>query len=172
MIVGLARPARDERVASDEAVVMLVVDVSASMEATDVAPSRMAAAQDRGRDFVEGVPDQFQVGLVAFDESTHVLATPTTEHAAVITAIDDLQTGPGTAAGDALSSALDTVAATLEEAQRRHDDDDGEPPAATIVLVSDGVTTVGEPHRGRHRTKRGGRYPGDDDRLRHRRPVR
>ena len=57
---------------------MLVVDVSASMEATDVAPSRLQAAQEAAARFVKGVPDKFQVGLIAFDESTHVLATPTT----------------------------------------------------------------------------------------------
>ena len=81
LIVGLARPVRDEKVPSDEAIVMLVVDVSASMEATDVAPSRMQAAQEAAARFVEGVPDKFQVGLIAFDGSTRVLATPTTDHA-------------------------------------------------------------------------------------------
>ena len=86
---------RDEKVPSDEAVVMLVVDVSASMEATDVAPSRLQAAQEAAARFVEGVPDKFQVGLIAFDESTHVLATPTTDHAAVISAIDNLRNRSG-----------------------------------------------------------------------------
>ena len=76
LIVGIARPVRDEKVPSDEAVVMLVVDVSASMEATDVAPSRLQAAQEAAARFVKGVPDKFQVGLISFDESTHVLATP------------------------------------------------------------------------------------------------
>ena len=145
LVVGLARPVRDEKVPSDEAVVMLVVDVSASMEATDVAPSRLQAAQEAAARFVDGVPDKFQVGLISFDESTHVLATPTTDHAAVIAAIDRLRTGPGTAAGDALSTALDTVDATLKEASADSGKSDGKPPAATIVLVSDGVTTVGQP---------------------------
>ena len=145
LIVGIARPVRDEKVPSDEAVVMLVVDVSASMEATDVAPSRLQAAQEAAARFVKGVPDKFQVGLISFDESTHVLATPTTDHAAVISAINNLETGPGTAAGDALSTALDTVDATLKEASADTGKSDGKPPAATIVLVSDGVTTVGQP---------------------------
>ena len=167
LVVGLARPARDEKVPSDEAVVMLVVDVSASMEATDVAPSRMEAAQAAAARFVEGVPDKFQVGLIAFDESTHVLATPTTDHAAVISAIDNLQTGPGTAGGDALSAALDTVHATLEEASA-DTSDEGDPPAATIVLVSDGVTTVGQPIEQATAGSRASRHPGHDDRVRHR----
>ena len=145
LIVGIARPVRDEKVPSDEAVVMLVVDVSASMEATDVAPSRLQAAQEAAARFVKGVPDKFQVGLISFDESTHVLATPTTDHTAVISAINNLETGPGTAAGDALSTALDTVDATLKEASADTGKSDGKPPAATIVLVSDGVTTVGQP---------------------------
>jgi Ca-activated chloride channel homolog len=144
LVVGLARPARDEKVPSDEAIVMLVVDVSASMEATDVAPTRLRAAQEAAARFVEGIPAEFQVGLISFDESTRVLATPTTDHDAVVAAIDGLRTGPGTAAGDALSTALDTVDASLKQA-RADTNNDGKPPAATIVLVSDGVTTVGEP---------------------------
>jgi Ca-activated chloride channel family protein len=145
LIIGLARPARDERVPSEEAIVMLVVDVSASMEATDVAPSRIEAARSAAQSFVEGIPDDFQVGLVAFDASTRVLATPSADHESVISAIERLETGPGTAAGDALAAALDTVAASLNRASVEPTTDEGEHPAATIVLVSDGVTTVGRP---------------------------
>jgi Ca-activated chloride channel homolog len=145
LILGLARPVRDEKVPSDHAIVMLVVDVSASMKATDVPPSRIEAAQSAAEDFVADVPARFQVGLIAFDGTTRVLATPTTDHAAVVDAIERLETGPGTATGDALSIALDTVENSLEKARVDASTADGEAPAATIVLVSDGVTTVGSP---------------------------
>ena len=145
LIVGIARPARDEKVPSDEAIVMLVVDVSASMEATDVQPSRLQAAKEAAAAFVKGVPAKFQVGLIAFDESTSVLSTPTRNHAEVVSQIQNLQVGPGTAAGDALDTALDTVAASLKTAKVDAAKHNGKPPAATIVLVSDGVTTVGQP---------------------------
>ena len=99
VVLGLARPARDERVPKEAATVVLVVDTSVSMEATDVAPDRLRAAQAAAHTFVDGLPDGLLVGLVAFDGSTRLLATPTAEHAAVEQALDQLATGPGTAAG-------------------------------------------------------------------------
>jgi Ca-activated chloride channel family protein len=145
LVLGLARPTRDEKVPSEHAIVMLVVDVSASMKATDVSPSRIQAAQSAAEQFVDKVPPKFQVGLIAFDGTTRVLATPTTDHAAVVQGIQRLRTGPGTATGDALSTAVDTVETTLKSARADATTEKGKPPAATIVLVSDGVTTVGSP---------------------------
>ena len=63
---GLARPVVDRRVPKEAATVMLAVDVSASMEATDVSPSRIEAAKSAAETFVKGLPDGFQVGLIAF----------------------------------------------------------------------------------------------------------
>jgi Ca-activated chloride channel family protein len=150
LIVGLARPVRTEKVPRDEAIVMLVVDVSASMSATDVSPSRIQAATAAATDFVQGVPAGFQVGLVAFDRTTRVLATPTADHAAVIGALGHLTVGPGTATGDALSAALDAVTASLaasniSTATTSMTAPVDQPPSATIVLLSDGATTVGQP---------------------------
>jgi Ca-activated chloride channel family protein len=132
-VVGLARPARDERVPKEAATVMLVVDTSISMEATDVEPNRLEAATAAGRSFVKGLPDRMQVGLVAFDRTARVLATPTSDHDAVGRAIDQLATGPGTAAGEAVFAALAAIGTG---------DADG---TAAIVLLSDGVTTFGRP---------------------------
>src|SRR5213592_2850995 len=84
MVVGLARPARDEKVPREEAVVMLAIDVSRSMTATDVAPSRLESAVAAAKDFVDGVPGGFRVGLVAFDDEARILATPTLERQVVI----------------------------------------------------------------------------------------
>ena len=139
LVVGLARPARDVKVPKEAATVMLVVDVSASMQATDVAPNRLQAATDAALTFVGDLPDRLRLGLVAFDRTTRVISPPTTDHAAVETGIRALTTGPGTAAGDAIFVALDAItsaggAGTTEGRQ-----------TAAIVLLSDGVTTVGTP---------------------------
>jgi Ca-activated chloride channel family protein len=141
LVVGLARPARAERVPKEAATVMLVIDVSASMEATDVSPTRLDAAVSAAAKFVDGLPARLQVGLVAFDRTPRVLAPPTSDHALVTAALQQLQVGPGTASGDALTAALEAIAASQ-----------GDVPAtaaskqtAAIVLLSDGVATVGQP---------------------------
>ena len=149
LIGALARPVREERVPRDEAVIALVVDVSASMTATDVEPSRLEAAVVAAKDFVADVPEGFHVGLVSYHQLVRVVAAPTTDHAAVIAGLDRLTPGPGTATGDGLLAALESVAAALDDttATDGSDGSDGEDraPAATIVLLSDGMATVGTP---------------------------
>ena len=139
LVVGLARPARDERVPKEAATVMLVVDVSASMQATDVAPTRLQAARDAAHSFVKDLPDRLRLGLVSFDRTTRVIAPPSADHAIVEAGIDGLTTGPGTAAGDAIFVALDAITSAGGAGTT-----DGKQTAA-IVLLSDGVTTVGTP---------------------------
>lgn len=139
LVFGLARPARDERVPKEAATVMLVVDVSASMQATDVAPDRLRAATDAALSFVDDLPDRLRLGLVAFDRTPRVLSPPTTDHASVEAGIRSLSTGPGTAAGDAIFVALDAITSAGGAGTT-----DGKQTAA-IVLLSDGVTTVGSP---------------------------
>ncbi|HEX7165820.1 MAG TPA: VWA domain-containing protein [Acidimicrobiales bacterium] len=141
LVVALARPARDARVAREAATVMLVLDTSASMSADDVEPSRMEAAVEAARGFIDDLPDLVEVGLVAFDRTTRVVATPTTDHAAVISGLGELAIGPGTAAGDGVAAALDAIRATAPAQDGRARDE----PSAAIVLLSDGVTTVGRP---------------------------
>ena len=130
-VVSLARPVRDERVPREQATIMLAVDTSASMEATDVAPTRMDAARSAAAEFVDALPARLRIGLVAFDRNTRVLATPTTDRGAVLGALDRLTTGPGTATGEGLLAAIDALAGAEE--------------ASAIVLLSDGVRTVGRP---------------------------
>jgi Ca-activated chloride channel family protein len=142
LVVALARPVRDERVPREAAIVVLAVDVSASMTATDVAPSRIDAAVAAATDFIDDVPDRFQLGLVAFDGSARVLATPSVDHGAVRGALQRLTPGEGTAAGDGIDAALDAVAASLEAAGAEAG---GQGLPASIVLLSDGATTVGRP---------------------------
>lgn len=142
LIVGFAKPADDVQVPREAATIMLVIDTSASMEATDVAPSRLEAAIEAAQSFVDQLPAQLELGLVSFDRHARVQVAPTTDHQAVHEAIDDLQLGPGTAAGDALATALDAIEAAAAASGATPSPDDG---GAAVVLLSDGVTTVGRP---------------------------
>jgi Ca-activated chloride channel homolog len=146
-VVGLARPAHDEQVQKKTAIVMLVMDVSASMSADDVQPSRLQASIEAATKFVDDLPSTFEVGLVAFSSDTQLLATPTTDHAAVKKAIGSLQLGKGTAAGDGIAAGLAAIKAAQAAAGQDLADApqaaDAEPVSATIVLLSDGGTTTG-----------------------------
>jgi len=109
LCVGVARPQQSTLVAKDRATVILVIDVSRSMEAKDVKPSRLGAAAEAVRVFLDKVPARVQVGLIAFAGDPAVAAPPTTDHALVRESLDTLQWYPsfgGTAIGDALAEAV------------------------------------------------------------------
>lgn len=135
--VALAGPTHDVRIPRDRAVVMLVIDVSESMAATDVAPSRLAAAKQAGKAFADELTPGINLGLVAFAGTASVLVPPTTNRALMKAAIDKLQTAERTATGEGIFTALQAIATT-----------DGVigggegPPPARIVLESDGKETV------------------------------
>jgi Ca-activated chloride channel family protein len=153
LLLGLAHPVAKVRVPKDFATVMLVLDTSASMEATDVDPTRLKAAVAAATSFVQDLPAGLQVGLVSFDRTTRVVATPTEDHASVERALARLATGPGTATGDGIVAALDAIAtsqaaATGQAAPTTGSTSTTAPAAkgsAAIVLLSDGATTVGRP---------------------------
>ncbi|MEZ5294899.1 MAG: VWA domain-containing protein [Ilumatobacteraceae bacterium] len=100
--VGLAQPAMAMEVPTEDAVVVLAIDTSTSMQATDVSPDRLTAAIDEAVGFVDQLPDGVQVGLVSFNGTAQVLSAPTDDRDAVITALEQLSTGRGTVAGDAI----------------------------------------------------------------------
>jgi Ca-activated chloride channel homolog len=109
LCLGVARPQRTTLVPKDRATVILVVDVSRSMEAKDVKPSRIGAATQAVRLFLDKVPERLQVGLIAFAGDPAVAAPPTNDHRLVREALDTLQWYPsfgGTAIGDALAEAV------------------------------------------------------------------
>jgi Ca-activated chloride channel family protein len=133
--VALARPTRTERVPTDRTVVVLALDVSISMQAEDVEPTRLAAAQDAAVRFARDLPEGVELGLVAFAGTAAVLVPPTDDHEATVRAVERLELAESTAIGDAILVSLDAVAGAAR--------DDGEPPPAAIVLMSDGEATIG-----------------------------
>jgi Ca-activated chloride channel family protein len=150
--MAAARPALASEQADKGAVVMVAIDTSLSMQATDVTPSRLAAAQAAARQFLTTMPKDTRVGLIAFDGQVTVLAQPTTDHAAVAQQLDNLRLGEGTAIGSAVEASVQAVkAATANNANNANDTTTTTTPAsttpnATIVVLSDGETTVGVPN--------------------------
>ena len=136
LLVGFARPSMDRLVDREEATVVLVIDVSGSMQADDVEPTRLEAAQVVVRDFLEGLPERFQVGVVAFSETAEVSAPATDDRRLAVDAIDYLYPQRGTAIGDAIARGVE-VARAAEEGQT------GKERPAAIVLLSDGSQTEG-----------------------------
>jgi Ca-activated chloride channel family protein len=109
LCVGMARPRHTTLVPRDRATVILVIDVSRSMESKDVKPNRIGAATAAVRTFLDRVPDRLQVGLIAFAGDPAVAAPPTTDHDLVRKALDTIEWFPsfgGTAIGDALAAAV------------------------------------------------------------------
>jgi Ca-activated chloride channel family protein len=141
LVVAIAEPVQQVRVPKEAATVMMVIDVSASMDATDVSPSRLEAATVAAKSFVSDLPPQVRVGLVSFDRIARVVASPTVDHQAVIDGIDRLILGTGTATGEAIYTALDALAAANDTAGAAATTVGG----SAMVLLSDGVPTVGRP---------------------------
>lgn len=137
LTVALAGPTHDVRVPRNRAIVMLVIDVSESMAATDVAPSRLAAAKEAGKKFADELTPGINLGLVAFAGTASVLVQPTTNRALMKAAIDKLQTAERTATGEGILTALQAIST----ADTVLGGGDG-PPPARIVLESDGKETV------------------------------
>ncbi|MDH6463219.1 Ca-activated chloride channel family protein [Micromonospora sp. A200] len=140
LVVGFARPTAEVRVPRERATVMVAVDVSTSMLATDVEPDRLAAAKHAARRFVDGLPDEFNVGLVAFAGSAAVVVPPGTDREALHEGIDRLAEGitgvQGTAIGEAISASLGAVKSLDSTAAKK-------PPPARVILLSDGANTSG-----------------------------
>ncbi len=136
LVAGMARPSVDTKEPLERATIMLAIDVSLSMEATDVTPSRIDAAKTAAAEFVKNLPPTFNVGLVAFAKSANVLVSPTKERAAIQQGLDGLQLAQSTATGEAVFSCLDALRSVPADGAK------GLPPAR-IVLLSDGYRTFG-----------------------------
>src|ERR1700687_748340 len=137
LTVAMAGPTRDVRTPRNRAVVMLVIDVSQSMRATDVSPSRLAAAQDAATQFAGQLTPGLNLGLIAYAGTATVLVSPTTNRDATKAAIDKVQLADRTATGEGIFTALQAIA-TVGAVIGGGDT----PPPARIVLMSDGKETM------------------------------
>lgn len=147
LCIAVARPRVVVAAPADRATVVLVVDVSVSMNAVDVAPSRLEAAKKAIGSFVDSVPSQVRVGLVSFSDDPVVLASPTTDREQLRNAIASLSPGYGTAIGDAVARGVDLVQLSTGEAGATAG---AAKKAGAVVLLSDGSQTRGvlEPLQG------------------------
>jgi Ca-activated chloride channel family protein len=132
LVLALARPEATVAVPIERASVMLVTDTSGSMNATDVTPTRLAAAQSAATRFLDRVPKSLQTGLVAYADGPHTVLRPTQDRDAIKSTVQALQASGGTATGDALASALNALGKR-----------DAKSPPAAIVLLSDGASKTG-----------------------------
>ncbi len=110
LAVALARPSMMLQVPREEATVMLTMDVSKSMEATDVSPTRLDAAKAAATSFVKTLPAAFRVGVIAFSTDARLVIAPTADRGEVLDAIANLQPTGGTALGDAIALSVDATA--------------------------------------------------------------
>ena len=148
MVVGVARPHAVVSVPREEATVVLAVDVSRSMKAEDVEPTRLEAARAAAKAFLAKVPKKFRVGVVSFASRANVAMPPTEDRTLVESALDSLKPGEGTAIGDAIA-----LSAELGRHQRAAD---GSRPPRAVLLISDGAPDGGtnEPRKAAEQAKK------------------
>lgn len=138
MVVTFARPAAQVEVPRERATIVLAIDVSLSMEAEDVSPNRLVAAQEAARDFLGELPPRLNVGIVTFAGSGRVVVPPTTDRAQATAAVDGLKLEPYTAIGEGIFTSLQAIEQVPSDPSAPE-----ETAPARIVLLSDGETTVG-----------------------------
>jgi Ca-activated chloride channel homolog len=162
LVIGLARPSAIVAVPREDATIVLTMDVSGSMLATDVAPTRLDSAKQAASTFIDQLPTTFRVGLVTFGTAANVSVTPTTDRAEILAALDGLQAEGGTALGDAIGLSLDVAqdaigsGASPEASPTQSADPSAdpsaapsaspgsdEPPLVATVLLSDGANSTG-----------------------------
>jgi Ca-activated chloride channel homolog len=151
LTLAVARPHVNVDEPREEATVMLVLDSSGSMQASDVSPNRLVAARNAAKTFAGKLPDKFRLGFVSFNNVASLLVPPTADREPVRQALDALQAEGGTAIGSGLEAALTGLqpviqkerAEAREEAQREGRRARRGSPPAVVVLLSDGYSTTG-----------------------------
>jgi Ca-activated chloride channel homolog len=150
LLVSLARPQALTLVPKEQATVILVMDVSGSMNATDVEPTRLVSSQRAAASFVQQLPEKFRVGIVSFASTAQTLTRPTTDRHAVHEAIDTLHAEGATAMGDGIERALDVkrpptppAGANAQPAPTPGTQQGGDDAPVVVLLLSDGANTQG-----------------------------
>ena len=141
LLVGVARPHIVQDVTRDEATIILTIDTSRSMEATDVKPNRFTAAKEAALAFLDEVPEEYSVGIVSFSTNADPVLPPTTDREAARTALNELRLGSGTALGAAIARSVELA---LEESERERPRAAGERSPGAVVVLSDGAQTSGD----------------------------
>ncbi|WP_394328720.1 VWA domain-containing protein [Mycobacterium avium] len=145
LTIALATPTHDMRIPRNRAVIMLVIDMSQSMRATDVDPNRLKAAEQAASQFASQLTPGINLGLVGFAGTPYLLVPPTPQHQATIDALKKLDFADSTATGEAIFTALHAISATAVAGGDT-------PPPARIVLLSDGgenkPSNPSDPHDG------------------------
>jgi Ca-activated chloride channel homolog len=151
LTIALATPTHEMRIPRNRAVIMLVIDMSQSMRATDVDPNRLKAAEQAASKFAAQLTPGVNLGLVGFAGTPYLLVPPTPQHQATIDALQKLNFGDGTATGEAIFTALHAIEAAAVVGGDT-------PPPARIVLLSDGgenrPTDPSDPHDGAYTAAR------------------
>ena len=137
LTLAWAQPLGTEKVPRERATVVLVIDTSLSMQATDVEPNRLEAAKAAAQQFVDALPDSYNVALISLNGSPSMIMPPSTDRGALTRAISTLELKEGTAIGDALDQSLKAVS------EAPAPDDGSEAAPAMIVMLSDGGNTTG-----------------------------
>lgn len=158
LIVAVARPAATVLLPSQQGTVILTMDVSGSMRATDIQPSRLEAAKAAARAFVENQPRNVRIGVVSFSNNASIVQAPTTDRAAVLEAINRLSTQRSTAIGSGILTSLDAIFENSSASATTVPRDPLAAPAPTVaanpvprgshasavvVLLSDGQSNTG-----------------------------
>lgn len=141
LLVGVARPHIVQDVTRDEATIILALDTSRSMQATDVKPNRFTAAKEAALAFLDEVPEEYSVGIVSFSTNADPVLPPTTDRDAARTALNELRLGSGTALGAAIARSVELA---LEESERQRPRAAGERSPGAVVVLSDGAQTTGD----------------------------
>jgi Ca-activated chloride channel family protein len=138
LVAAMARPTIERPEPVERATIMLAIDISLSMEADDVAPTRLQAAQQAAVDFVTDLPPVHNLGVVSFAGSASVLVPPGTDRQAAVRAIEGLELSEATATGEAVFTCLEAIRAAPSDGA------DGAAPAR-VLLLTDGYRTYGRP---------------------------
>ncbi|HEY5822529.1 MAG TPA: VWA domain-containing protein [Propionibacteriaceae bacterium] len=154
LTVAFAKPKDDVLVPRERATIVVTIDISLSMQATDVEPNRLDAAKAAAEQFVESLPPKFNVSLVVFAGTATTLVPPTLDRGAVTAAIQALRPQASTAIGEGIYTSL----AALAQVPPDPDDPTAVAPAR-IVLLSDGKTQVGRPSDGAAEASRAKQVP-------------
>ena len=138
LLIAMGRPERTVAAPQRQGAVIMVTDTSGSMEATDVAPNRLAAAQDAARALAKKLPEEFNLGLISFNNVAESLVAPTTDRGQITAAIDGLKVHGSTAMGDGLELGLQSARTPVSDSNGK-----ARRLPAVLVLLSDGKSERG-----------------------------